>query len=99
MEEIEAGVGGGKLVFGAGGLNLLLLGLAPGLVVGGFLLGVLISGTSESSESVEQLAESESEPDSLPSLSSLLESSSSSLLLSSLLLLSLSEATSASSLR
>ena len=48
MEEIEAGGGGGKLFFGAGGLNLLLLGLAPGLVVGGFLLGVLISGTSES---------------------------------------------------
>lgn len=94
-------VGGGTLVFGGGGLNLLLLGLAltPVLAAGGFLVGVLISGASESSESAKLLSESDPDPDSLPSLSllSLFESSSS--LLLSLLLLSPSEATSANSLR
>lgn len=85
-------------VFGGGGLNLLLVTL---LLIVDFLLGVLIKGKSDESESTELLPESESELDSLPSsLSSVsvLESSSS-LLLLLLLLPSLSDAISASRLR
>lgn len=89
---------GVAFIFGGGGLNLLLTAL---LFRVDFLLGVLISGKSDESESTELLPESVSELDSLPSLLlslSLLESSSS-LLLPLLLLPSLSEAISARRLR